>query len=63
LQKKYFLKIKNQLRDLGSDVIAVFENGEQIHYQVADPILTYGLQALGMTQDARYIYESYWTTF
>jgi hypothetical protein len=63
LQKKYFLKIKNQLRDLGSDVISVFENGEQIYYQVADPIFTMGLQALGMTQDARFIYESHWASF
>ena len=37
---------------MGSDVISVFKNGEKIYYQVADPIFTYGLQAMGMTQDA-----------
>ena len=36
---------------MGSDVISVFENGEKIYYQVADPIFTYGLQALGMSED------------
>jgi hypothetical protein len=52
IAKKILLKDKKSARDLGSDVISVFENGEQIHYQVADPIFTMGLQAFGMTQDA-----------
>jgi hypothetical protein len=52
IAKKILLKDKKEAKNLGSDVIAVFENGEKVYYQVADPILTYGLQALGMTQDA-----------
>ena len=52
IAKKILLKDKKEAKDLGSDVIDVFENGETVHYQVADPIFTYGLQALGMTQDA-----------
>jgi hypothetical protein len=52
IAKKILLKDKKSAKDLGSDVISVFENGEQIHYQVADPIFTMGLQAFGMTQDA-----------
>jgi hypothetical protein len=52
IAKKILLKDKKSARDLDSDVISVFENGEQIHYQVADPIFTMGLQAFGMTQDA-----------
>jgi hypothetical protein len=52
LAKKILPKDQKEARNMGSDVISVFENGEKIYYQIADPIFTYGLQALGMTQDA-----------
>ena len=52
LAKKILPKDQKEARNMGSDVMSVFENGERIYYQVADPIFTYGLQALGMTQDA-----------
>ena len=52
LAKKILPKDQKEARNMGSDVISVFENGEKIYYQVADPIFTYGLQAMGMTQDA-----------
>tara|TARA_R100000995_G_scaffold18176_1_gene7407 strand:- start:5698 stop:13365 length:7668 start_codon:yes stop_codon:yes gene_type:complete len=52
LAKTILPKDQKEARNMGSDVISVFENGERIYYQVADPIFTYGLQAMGMTQDA-----------
>ena len=52
LAQKILPKDQKEARNMGSDVISVFKNGEKIYYQVADPIFTYGLQALGMTQDA-----------
>ena len=52
LAKKILPKDQKEARNMGSDVMSVFENGEKVYYQIADPIFTYGLQALGMTQDA-----------
>ena len=51
LAQKILPKDQKEARNMGSDVISVFENGEKIYYQVADPIFTYGLQALGMSED------------
>jgi hypothetical protein len=52
LAQKILPKDQKEARNAGSDVISVFENGERVYYQIADPIFTYGLQAMGMTQDA-----------
>ena len=52
LAQKILPKDQKEARNMGSDVMSVFENGERVYYQIADPIFTYGLQALGMTQDA-----------
>ncbi len=51
LAQKILPKDQKEAKNMGSDVISVFENGEKIYYQVADPIFTYGLKGLGMSED------------
>lgn len=51
LAQKILPTDQKEAKNMGSDVISVFENGERIYYQVADPIFTYGLTGLGMSED------------
>ena len=52
IAERILLKDTADAKNLGSDVMSIFENGEKVYYRIADPIFTFGLQAMGMTGEA-----------